>query len=99
MVFAVKERGDRDDVTIRKLPPMHLTHYREFAQDLPTDSASVSRNDFERGYEDEETFERPHQRSRHQRRQDRARLLAHCRANVLDDDEILDETVLDFSDR
>ncbi|ACB74254.1 hypothetical protein [Opitutus terrae] len=78
---------------------MHLTHYRELEQDASTGSASASRNDFDRGYEDEETFERPHQRSRHQRRQDRARLLAQSRANVLDDDEMLDDIVLDFSDR
>lgn len=69
---------------------MQLTNFCEFERDLPDDSVSVSRNDFDPGYEDEASFERTRGRSQSHRRKLSEPTLAHRRASAIDDDEVAD---------
>lgn len=75
---------------------MHLTDLCEFDHALTSAPADTRRQDFDMGYEDEESFARI--RARQPQHPSREQALAHRRASALDDDEVAD-IALHFGDR
>lgn len=73
---------------------MKLTNDCEFASERPTASASLDRNDFERGYEDDDRFERPRLFLRSPLAGPAVRQPP---ASTVEHDDDLDDTALHFS--